>query len=202
MLWLRKGVLLALASVAVIVLGWFAGLAVSKSRHSQEYRGLRESLQRRLEANVDGIAVGATFPVLLVVPVNGGEEVDARGLLPSGGVLALVSPGCADCVEDAVALQEASSEINLTSDHVLIVANNRDDSQILQEEMAQRGIDMRLYIDVHQALHAIYHIPSTPTFFFLSPDSSVSAMRAGKLNSDELVELLKGLEGAAAETVQ
>lgn len=191
---MRKWLVVAALIVAAGVLGVYLGDAIAERSVMERRSLLRESIQKRLESEISGIARGESFPQLTVWAPDGNASRSILDLIPDGGIVVLVSSGCQDCIEDILAIRDAARSKELPPGHIIILGNSSEDTRVLAAEMELAGVELPLYCDVPQSMHREYRVLTTPCYFVIDANGIVTDFGGGRRTTGELERVVESFQ--------
>lgn len=166
--------------LGVAGLGWIAGFGLNKLREAEAARARppadARTVQRIFESNLLGIAIDSLFPDIPMWSADGTQAFEIVEVLPRGGLILVVNPGCGHCLEASVALQKALDAAGTSARHAILLSDVAEGTDSLGREMAAKGVRLPIYCDVQSALHYKYGLLGIPCYFSLDSLRRVISM--------------------------
>jgi hypothetical protein len=183
-----KSVIVYLAIVAVgVAVGSVMGGVYGNLRASAEADDQMEQVREFLAMQAPGIRRGITFPDIVLQEDYGSEGRAVGDLLPGGGLVLYVSPGCPQCERAMVNLAMAQETLGDAMSPLLIIVEG--DAQEIAGSLAPLGLHAKVYADVTSAMANEYGIRIFPCYFRLDPDLRITSYGPLVQDTDDVIAL-------------
>ena len=179
-----------LALVAVVLSGFWLGHVFGNQRAQERQTARRAALTLELREHSRGISIGSPPPTGLAWSVTGDTVLEFKELLPAGGVILLVSPGCDLCVGAAEKLQQSLSPLHLRSTHAVLLADRAAGSEDLSHALEKHSIGLKVYCDLQEVFRRECGVMANPAYFILNKAGAVLDIGAGVPDKSRLAVLL------------
>lgn len=158
---------LALLCLGLSICAWLLGGRVGRSLVVRERLETTAARVADLEQNAIGIAVESPFPELTLWTIETDSALAVSQLLPSGGFLLCVSPGCDQCVQASLDLVRLIESGHGVLNSAIIVTDKPDGSLELLTQLQNAGISYPVVCDVTGSLRSEYGIRENPALIVL-----------------------------------
>jgi hypothetical protein len=160
-----------------------------KHRSRERKSAISSAQTRDLQTGAPGIHIGAPLPAVLVWSAEGDRAFEVRQLLPEGGIILLVSPGCDVCITAAVQMQMAVASLGVNEAHAILLTKHAAGGGQLRDTLRARGVNLEVYCDVQESFLREHHVAANPAFLALDKDGIVLDFGAGVPDGAQLVRI-------------
>lgn len=178
----KRGILLSVAALVVLVGGLVAGSLVARQVQSPP---------RVEKPAIDGrLAIGETLPDIAFLATYG-DTVQLRDLIGGrNAVLIFLSTTCNPCGDLAAEWRDVFLDYGDTYE---LVGVSSEAAVAVESFVAKWGLPFPILIDADRRFASEYHIEASPTFLGIDPNGSIAFSEIGyeEGQADTIRELLK-----------
>ncbi|MBI3872748.1 MAG: hypothetical protein HY304_06705 [candidate division Zixibacteria bacterium] len=179
------------AFALTVAAGWLLGSTVGAHRAEVSHAAYMASQRDYLLEHVRGIARGNPFPRITLWSVDGVRTAEIGELLPKGGLLVLVGPGCASCLEAGTALDSALTLAGPKAVPAILVTDQAEKSDAFAELLTVRGVHVPVYCDTRESLRREYKVLANPVYFRLDSQLVVADFGPAGQRADEYASIVQ-----------
>lgn len=151
----------------IVALGWLGGTWLGNSKTNHDRGVAAKNRVDHMVNHATELALGEAFPDLMLTDPTARQVFRFRDVLPTGGVLLYVAPGCDQCIGAARYTSEWLARQGVGDSLGVVVADGLKGSLELEVKLKSSGLHLRVYADRDRTLRDRYSVTVNPAVFIL-----------------------------------